>query len=80
LFLLSTFKALEKIIQRECFPELEKLTAQNAYLDAVANNDIQMMRELTMKYGGGKSTPSLSQGLRSIPLLSTAASSFNKNI
>ncbi|ODM92605.1 Protein DGCR14 [Orchesella cincta] len=57
----SFFQALEKIIQRECFPELEKLRAQNAYLDAVANNDVQMMRELTTRYGVGKNTPSLRQ-------------------
>ncbi|ODM87990.1 Protein DGCR14, partial [Orchesella cincta] len=54
-------EALEKIIQRECFPELEKLKAQNAYLDAVANNDVQMMRELTTRYGVGKSTPTFTQ-------------------
>lgn len=56
-------QALEKIIQRECFPELEKLKAQNAYLDAVANNDVQMMRELHTKYAGGR-TPSVIGGMK----------------
>ncbi|CAL8081643.1 unnamed protein product [Orchesella dallaii] len=59
-------EALEKIIQRECFPELEKLKAQNAYLDALANNDIQMMRELSSKYSVGKNTPSI-RGVKDTP-------------
>ncbi|CAL8142712.1 unnamed protein product [Orchesella dallaii] len=61
-------EAFEKIIQRECFPELERLKAQNAYLDAVANNDIQMMRELSSKYSVGKNTPTPSiRGVKDTP-------------
>jgi protein DGCR14 len=46
---------LEKIIQRDFFPDLEKLKAQNAYLNALENNDIHMLRELYSKYSLGKS-------------------------
>jgi len=46
---------LETIIQRDFFPDLEKLKAQNAYLNALENNDIHMLRELYSKYSLGKS-------------------------
>jgi len=48
---------LEKIIERDYFPDLEKLNAQNAYLNALATNDIHMLRELYSKYSFGKRTP-----------------------
>jgi protein DGCR14 len=48
---------VEKIIQRDFFPDLEKLKAQNAYLSAMQNNDIHMLRELYSKYNLGKRTP-----------------------
>ncbi|RZC34214.1 DGCR14 [Asbolus verrucosus] len=43
-----------KIIQRDFFPDLEKLKAQNEYLDAVERNDVSKMRELYMKYSGNR--------------------------
>ncbi|XP_018329098.1 splicing factor ESS-2 homolog [Agrilus planipennis] len=41
-----------KIIQRDFFPDLEKLKAQNDYLDALEKNDMTRLREIHMKYSG----------------------------
>ncbi|GMT19496.1 hypothetical protein PFISCL1PPCAC_10793, partial [Pristionchus fissidentatus] len=41
---------LEEIIQRDYFPELPKLRAQNDFLDAQRNNDIAKMRELQLQF------------------------------
>ncbi|CAG9805742.1 unnamed protein product [Chironomus riparius] len=41
---------LGKIIQRDFFPDLEKLKAQNEYLDAIASNNISKLREIYSKY------------------------------
>lgn len=43
-----------EIIQRDFFPHLEKLQAQNQYLDAVEQNDVNRMRELYAKYSSGR--------------------------
>ncbi|CAG7819770.1 unnamed protein product [Allacma fusca] len=50
---------LEKIVERDFFPDLEKLKAQNAYLSAMENNDYHMLRELYSKYSLGRKTPRL---------------------
>ncbi|XP_034942825.1 splicing factor ESS-2 homolog [Chelonus insularis] len=42
-----------EIIQRDFFPHLEKLKAQNDYLDALEQNDAKKMRELYEKYSAG---------------------------
>ncbi|NP_001123264.1 nuclear protein Es2 isoform X1 [Nasonia vitripennis] len=39
-----------EIIQRDFFPDLEKLKAQNEYIDALESNDTKKMRELFEKY------------------------------
>jgi hypothetical protein len=57
-----------RIIQRDFFPDLEKLRAQNAYLEAVERNDVEKLREIYAKYSSGKRPPterckSNSQGL-----------------
>lgn len=39
-----------EIIQRDFFPDLEKLKAQNEYIDALEQNDTKKMRELFEKY------------------------------
>lgn len=41
---------MAKIIQRDFFPDLQKLKAQNEYLDAVASNDIVKLRQIFSKY------------------------------
>lgn len=51
IFMIS-FQELGKIIQRDFFPDLEKLKAQNQYLDAVEKNDMVKLRELYEKYSG----------------------------
>lgn len=43
-----------EIIQRDFFPHLEKLQAQNQYLDALEQNDVKRMRELYEKYSSGR--------------------------
>ncbi|XP_055911127.1 splicing factor ESS-2 homolog [Eupeodes corollae] len=43
---------LSKIIQRDFFPDLDRLRAQNDYLDALEKNDHVKMREIRSKYSG----------------------------
>lgn len=43
---------VEKIVERDFFPELEKLKAQNAYLEAKERNDFAAMSHLQDKIGG----------------------------
>ncbi|KAF5290102.1 hypothetical protein FQA39_LY14883 [Lamprigera yunnana] len=43
-----------KIIQRDFFPDLEKLKAQHDYLEAKQRNDVAKLRELYAKYSGPK--------------------------
>lgn len=52
--ILSSTQELGKIIQKDFFPDLEKLKAQNAYLDAVERNDLIKLREIYAKYSGGR--------------------------
>lgn len=56
-------QSLNKIIQRDFFPELSKLRAQHEYLDAVEHNDMEKLREISARYqvtqtpGGSLATP-----------------------
>lgn len=43
-----------KIIQKDFFPDLEKLQAQNDYLDALQKNDMVKLRQIYAKYSGKK--------------------------
>ncbi|XP_055333233.1 splicing factor ESS-2 homolog [Paramacrobiotus metropolitanus] len=43
-------KELERIIQRDFFPDVPKLKAQNEYLEAESRNDLVKCRELQMQY------------------------------
>ncbi|XP_057331420.1 splicing factor ESS-2 homolog [Microplitis mediator] len=43
-----------EIIERDFFPHLEKLKAQNDYLHAIEQNDAKKMRELYTKYSSGR--------------------------
>lgn len=45
-----------KIIQRDFFPDLERLRAQNQYLEAMERNDTIKLRELYAKFTGRKPT------------------------
>lgn len=52
-------QGLEKIIQRDFFPDVTKLQAQKDYLEAEENGDLEKMREIAIKYGSAsnRSTP-----------------------
>ncbi|XP_077995755.1 splicing factor ESS-2 homolog [Glandiceps talaboti] len=42
---------MEKIIERDFFPDMEKLRAQREYIDAMESNDTEKMRELAIRFG-----------------------------
>lgn len=42
------------IIERDFFPDLKKLKAQNDYLEAIERNDVRKIRELYAKYSSGR--------------------------
>ncbi|XP_041059530.1 splicing factor ESS-2 homolog isoform X2 [Carcharodon carcharias] len=48
---------LEEIIQRDFFPDVEKLRAQREYLEAEESGDMEKMREITIKYGSSLRKP-----------------------
>ncbi|XP_038056598.1 splicing factor ESS-2 homolog [Patiria miniata] len=52
----SYLEDLEKIIQRDFFPDVSKLKAQKEYLEARERNDLVRMRELALKYAGAGQT------------------------
>jgi len=51
-------QSLENIIQRDFFPDVEKLRAQKEYLEAEENGDLEKMRQIAIKFGSslGKSS------------------------
>ncbi|XP_059839219.1 splicing factor ESS-2 homolog [Hypanus sabinus] len=50
---------LEKIIQRDFFPDVVKLNAQKEFLEAEESGDMEKMREITIKYGPSLGKPNL---------------------
>lgn len=54
-----SFQELGNIIQKDFFPDLEKLKAQNQYLEAMEKNDVIKLRELYAKYSGKTPTNQL---------------------
>lgn len=42
---------LQTIIQRDFFPNVEKLQTQKEYLDAEENGDLEHMRQIAVKFG-----------------------------
>ncbi|AWP15242.1 putative protein DGCR14 [Scophthalmus maximus] len=52
-------ESLEKIIQRDFFPDVTKLQAQKDYLEAEETGDLGRMREISIRYGSSvtKCTP-----------------------
>uniref|UniRef100_A0A3Q3J2S2 Ess-2 splicing factor homolog n=1 Tax=Monopterus albus TaxID=43700 RepID=A0A3Q3J2S2_MONAL len=52
-------ESLEKIIERDFFPDVTKLQAQKDYLEAEENGDLERMREISIRYGSSltKATP-----------------------
>ncbi|EDO28858.1 predicted protein [Nematostella vectensis] len=59
-------QSVDKIIQRDFFPELSKLRAQHEYLDAVEQNDTERLREISSRYQSNQ-TPHL--GVDASPLM-----------
>ncbi|XP_046963920.1 splicing factor ESS-2 homolog [Vanessa cardui] len=47
-------EGIARIIQRDFFPDLEKLKAQNDYLEATENKDYARLREIARKYSGSR--------------------------
>uniref|UniRef100_A0A452I137 Uncharacterized protein n=1 Tax=Gopherus agassizii TaxID=38772 RepID=A0A452I137_9SAUR len=47
----SYIESLEKIIQRDFFPDVEKLRAQKEYLEAEESGDLEKMRQIAIKFG-----------------------------
>ncbi|GBP70073.1 Splicing factor ESS-2 homolog [Eumeta japonica] len=47
-------EGIAKIIQRDFFPDLEKLKAQNDFLEATENKDYARLREIARKYSGSR--------------------------
>ncbi|KAJ1093767.1 hypothetical protein NDU88_006859 [Pleurodeles waltl] len=47
----SYIESVQKIIQRDFFPDVEKLRAQNEYLDAEECGDLEKMRQIAIKFG-----------------------------
>lgn len=56
-FMFTILQEMGRIIQRDFFPDLEKLRAQNVYLEAVERNDVEKLREIYAKYSSGKRPP-----------------------
>jgi protein DGCR14 len=50
-------EALGKIIQRDFFPDIQKLKAQNEYLDAAEQHNVEKMREISARYATARRTP-----------------------
>ena len=47
-------QALEKIIERDFFPDLKNLEIQTKYLTALENNDTVTLRSLYERYTSGR--------------------------
>ncbi|XP_063000044.1 splicing factor ESS-2 homolog [Elgaria multicarinata webbii] len=47
----SYIQSLGKIIQRDFFPDVEKLRAQKDYLEAEESGDLEKMRQIAIKFG-----------------------------
>lgn len=58
-------KAIDKIIQRDFFPDVEKIKTQNAYLDAIKNNDVYSLRKIYAKYSLDNSPFTMPGSIRS---------------
>uniref|UniRef100_H9GZY3 Ess-2 splicing factor homolog n=1 Tax=Equus caballus TaxID=9796 RepID=H9GZY3_HORSE len=44
-------EGLQAVIQRDFFPDVEKLQAQKEYLEAEENGDLERMRQIAIKFG-----------------------------
>jgi protein DGCR14 len=46
-----SWQGLQTVIQRDFFPDVEKLQAQKEYLEAEENGDLERMRQIAIKFG-----------------------------
>lgn len=46
-----SWQGLQAVIQRDFFPDVEKLQAQKEYLEAEENGDLERMRQIAIKFG-----------------------------
>lgn len=46
-----SWQGLQKVIQRDFFPDVEKLQAQKEYLEAEESGDLERMRQIAIKFG-----------------------------
>jgi len=68
---------LETIIQRDFFPDLNKLQVQASYLEALESNDIPKLREIYEKYSVGPKLVDSNQGLASPATFETPTRDFS---
>ena len=45
----SYLRAIDTLVERQFFPENELLALENAYLEAEAQNDLETMKNLTIR-------------------------------
>jgi len=50
LTLVLFLQGLEKIIEKDFFPDLSKMKAQSEYMEALDKNDLVKLRELEIKF------------------------------
>uniref|UniRef100_A0A8C7EE45 Ess-2 splicing factor homolog n=1 Tax=Nothoprocta perdicaria TaxID=30464 RepID=A0A8C7EE45_NOTPE len=50
-------EGLESIIQRDFFPDVQKLRAQKEYLEAEESGDLEKMRQIAIKFGSSLGRP-----------------------
>ena len=70
---------LETIIQRDFFPDLNKLQVQASYLEALESNDISKLREIYEKYSVGPTIPDSHRGGASPATFETPTRDFADN-
>lgn len=58
---------VEKIIQRDYFPDLAKLQAQSDFVEAQEKNDREKMRSLMIKYGPKRQRPGTDKSVCEYP-------------
>lgn len=68
---------LEAIIQRDFFPDLNKLQVQASYLEALESNDIPKLREIYEKYSVGPKITDLHRGSASPATFETPTRDFS---
>lgn len=53
---------MSKIIRRDFFPDVPKLKAQLAYIEATETNDVERLKEISERFAAENVTPALAPG------------------